>query len=399
VLVLMTTGVSIQGIEVGGGTRHILALAKNWARSGVSVDVVTTEKPPDALTVGTGFRLHVLGETRKTPIHARFSFLLSTFMPFFVYRRRISEISTRLDQGPDDSVWIAGSPYLADVLSVLINSHKFRSAGVVYIHHVVPSPWWFPRRRGGFGRSVLNWVLFQASLALVKIGGLTPALYTPSELSKNGWHFSDAILEDGAWLEDAYRPGPLSVARRNLACFVGRVSPTKGLDDMIATWELVSREAEAELVIVGKSASFDYEHHIRRAISRARLDTRVKLYGVISDEEKRALLASAAVFLFPSYEEGWSIAVMEAAALGAIPVVYDLPAYSYLGNDLARTPVGDVGGLASVVTTILKDPRLRLELSDKLVRRMERYRGEEIADRQLAFLESLLSEGRTTRLR
>ena len=390
VLVFMTTGVAIRGDDVGGGTRHILALARAWGSLGASVNVVTTEAPLEALTEGSVLQLHVLGRVVDPPVHPRLGFLLSTFMPFFRYHREISEISGKLSQNCDGLVLVAGSPYLADVLSVLVSARKSGLAKVAFLHHMIPPPWWFPRRRGGFVRSILNWLQFQASLVLVKIGGMTPALYTPSELAKSGWSFHGSVLEDQGWLSNTSEPRRQPKNRQGLACFVGRVSPTKGVNDVISAWGLVSQKSQADLIIAGKPVSHEYERKVQVAIRRAGLSSTIKLLGVISEEEKEALLSSASIFLFPSYEEGWAISVMEAASRGAIPVVYDLPAYAYLGCEWTRVPVGDISGLASQVTKILESPKLQADLSRKLIERMEGFKGEEIAERQLTLFRRLL---------
>lgn len=390
ILIFMTTGVSIGGVDVGGGTRHILALARAWGLLGASVDIVTTEAPPRSLSEGTSLQMHLLRPASSRSNHPRLSFLLSTFIPFFRNQRTISEISRNLSRDCRNLVLIAGSPYISDVLSVLVHSRKAGSAKVAFLYHVIPPPWWFPRRRGGTVRSLLNWLQFQITLALVKIGNVTPSLFTPSELNRSGWNFHGTILDDQVWLEGGLSPKSSSGLRERRACFVGRVSPTKGVDDMIAAWQLVSRRVQASLVIAGKPVSNEYEREILAKVGKAGLSGNVKFLGVISDKEKEALLSSSAVFLFPSYEEGWAISVMEAASRGAVPIVYDLPAYSYLGDELTRVRVGDISGLASQTVRVLESRELQAELSRKLIARTALFRGEEIAARQIAFFRGLL---------
>jgi glycosyltransferase involved in cell wall biosynthesis len=74
-------------------------------------------------------------------------------------------------------------------------------------------------------------------------------------------------------------------------------------------------------------------------------------------------MKSAKVFLFPSYEEGWGIAVSEALACEIPVVVYDLPAYSYAGNSIIKVMKGNTVAFAGEVIQLLSDEKARLSLS------------------------------------
>ena len=47
----------------------------------------------------------------------------------------------------------------------------------------------------------------------------------------------------------------------------------------------------------------------------------------ISGKDALSVVKSVLVFVFPSHEEGWGIAICEAMACGLAVVAYDLPAY------------------------------------------------------------------------
>ncbi|EQD71146.1 glycosyl transferase group 1, partial [mine drainage metagenome] len=84
-------------------------------------------------------------------------------------------------------------------------------------------------------------------------------------------------------------------------------------------------------MIGGDFESDSIERRFRSAVAKEGLTGAITLFGHLSEEAKQDLLSASKLFVFPSYEEGWSLAVMEAAAYGCVPVVYDLPAYDYLG--------------------------------------------------------------------
>jgi glycosyltransferase involved in cell wall biosynthesis len=89
-----------------------------------------------------------------------------------------------------------------------------------------------------------------------------------------------------------------------------------------------------------------------RLIARLDLTKSVELYDFISESEKAKLLEASVFFLFPSYEEGWSLSVMEAAAHGLVPILYSLSAYDYLGDGAVRVPVGDTDAMANAIVDL-----------------------------------------------
>jgi glycosyltransferase involved in cell wall biosynthesis len=103
-----------------------------------------------------------------------------------------------------------------------------------------------------------------------------------------------------------------------LAVFVGRLSPEKGLADLIAAWKQVQAELpNAQLIIVGSGPQ---EEHLR-GIS---LDQPSIQWAGATSQPQRYLRA-ADLFILPSHEEGISIALLEAMA-AAVPVVAtDIP--------------------------------------------------------------------------
>jgi glycosyltransferase involved in cell wall biosynthesis len=89
------------------------------------------------------------------------------------------------------------------------------------------------------------------------------------------------------------------------------------------------------------------------------------------------------VFVSPSVEEGWGIAVGEALIAGVPSVVYELPAYSHFGDLPLLAPLGDIEGFVDTVVGLLTD-RARLDA--------ERRRIEHSGDRLPRWNDLLASE-------
>ncbi len=117
------------------------------------------------------------------------------------------------------------------------------------------------------------------------------------------------------------------------AAFVGRLAPEKGLDTLVNAWPAVrAAHPGARLILIGEGP----ERHALEARARSLGLTlgpgqAVELPGASADPT--AALRDADLFVLPSREEGMSIALLEAMALG-IPLV----ATSIPGN---RRIVGD----------------------------------------------------------
>ena len=117
------------------------------------------------------------------------------------------------------------------------------------------------------------------------------------------------------------------------AAFVGRLAPEKGLDTLIDAWPAVrAAHPAARLILIGEGPE------------RPALEARVAALGLAlgpgqavelpgAAADATAALRDADLFVLPSREEGMSIALLEAMALG-IPLV----ASSIPGN---RRLVGD----------------------------------------------------------
>jgi glycosyltransferase involved in cell wall biosynthesis len=286
------------------------------------------------------------------------------------------------------SVVIASSPYPSDVVAVL-RLRRLGLAAAVYFHHLNPPPWWHPSRRGSPFRLLANWSFWTLGLAITKIAGFLPALDQPREMQGSGWVFP-RVMPDPGFLTAEGEPPPRMEPPTYAACFVSRVAPNKGVVDLLRAWRrVVQVHPEAKLVIAGRCYYRGFEARLLRSIRRWGLDGRVEYRGFLPAEEKRDLLLRSQLFILPSYEEGWSLAVMEAAHYGTVPVVYDLPAYAYLGLEEVKVPVGDIGALAERIIGLLGDPHRRKAIAGALGANVRAYNRRAAAELQAHYLEDL----------
>lgn len=132
----------------------------------------------------------------------------------------------------------------------------------------------------------------------------------------------------------------------NLACFIGRMVSQKGIFDLLKVMSEIARtQPDFRLVMVGTGPERDF---FVAEMQRLKL-ANIQLAGFISEAEKIVLLKKSAYFFFPSYEEGWGIALAEALYCECRCLCYELPHYrSIFGDFPAYVRLGDAGDFVRV---------------------------------------------------
>jgi glycosyltransferase involved in cell wall biosynthesis len=255
---------------------------------------------------------------------------------------------------------VAASHFFGDVLPLAIATTGRR---VVIVHHTMAPPW---NREGPLARNTLAYVAER--LSLVAVRQLATAIITSSQ------HVADGLRQAGyrqpvyitANAPDAFAgvPPPSSERRLGRVVCLGRLSPTKGLTYLLDAWRIVKRYVpNATLHIIG-----DGDRAYRALLERRAIDLgigdSVNFLGRVSRGEKERELFEAALFAFPSTEEGFGIALVEAMAAGLPCVTFDLPVFRGL-FDRGRIPVpaGDVERFAAAVIVLLKQEEARARLA------------------------------------
>ncbi len=385
IFILQTVGGFSSTGETGGGAFHAIGLAKEWTAAGHEVHFVTNMGDRGDEQYNGGYSLHRIASLKLLGQPSSFQFLLEMLLNHLVQWKSLkSLVASRLTAL---SIVLALSPYPSDTMAAFRLGRAFGLPAVVYFHHLNPPPWWHPWRRGNLLRLTMNWLLTLFALLLVKLGGLLPAIDQPKEMDRARWKFKE-VMADPAFLEPEDGVAASGMTPFYAACFVGRVAPSKGVLDLLYIWKkVIQRVPSAKLVIAGKCYSERFQRRIMHVIRQLSLQDSVEFRGFIPPQEKKKLLAQSQLFVFPSYEEGWSLGVMEAAYHGVIPVVYDLPAYEYLDGDIVKAPVGNISAMSDLVVDLLYDPGRVTSIAARLRSRVEQYGRSLIAQYEANYLE------------
>jgi len=189
-----------------------------------------------------------------------------------------------------------------------------------------------------------------------------------------------------------FPPLEYAQAQRSGAVFVGRLHPSKNPIDAIRAWQIVSRRFPQEvLTIIGAEEIPNYALELRALVAQLGLEARVRFAGTVTDEEKQAALIAAKVFLFPSLQEGWGIAVAEAMYAGLPCVTYDLPIFSEIfPTGRFAAPPGDVEMLAEHVNSLFADEELRSRYASEAASLAQNFTWERASRIEEAALSRLL---------
>jgi glycosyltransferase involved in cell wall biosynthesis len=182
------------------------------------------------------------------------------------------------------------------------------------------------------------------------------------------------------------------------AIFVGRLAAEKGLDILIDAWPKVRmHHPGACLTLVGEGPErTDLES---RAVSLGLTPgVEIAFPGVAADVT--AALRNADLFVLPSREEGMSIALLEAMALGIPLVASAIPGNRRIVSDFKHgrlAPAGDPSGLARVISEQWDNVDRAFHMSRAARHRVEQeFSIRAVARQHLKLFESLVGSKRET---
>ncbi|MGC9260874.1 MAG: glycosyltransferase, partial [Phycisphaerae bacterium] len=186
----------------------------------------------------------------------------------------------------------------------------------------------------------------------------------------------------GQWRQEM--KSTLGDINRPIALFLSRIHPKKGLDRLLPLWPAVLREHPELLLVIAGTGDPAYLAQIRELIQQHNLQNAVLLAGQLSGKAKWSALVDADVFILPSHQEGFSMAITEAMA-ARLPVVITREC-NFDEVERFHTGVvvrdGDMAAFVRHVADLLADATMRASMArngPELVR--ERFTWEATAEK------------------
>jgi glycosyltransferase involved in cell wall biosynthesis len=174
------------------------------------------------------------------------------------------------------------------------------------------------------------------------------------------------------------------------ASFLGRIVPSKGIFDLVKIWKKVCEHKKtSKLLIIGSGLT----ELLKEAARREGISENIILAGYVPEEIKLKLLRNSRLFVFPSYIEGWGIAIAEAMACGLPVVAYNLPVYKEVFDDkLITVPLGDVEEMARKVIYLLENPEIARKMGEANREFVKKYDWKTIAEKELFAIINLINK-------
>ena len=376
---------------ITGGEGHMLEVGKIWTRLGVNVEMVTT-KSGYAVCRDHGLRVNsfVLPlDGNRLGVIA--SYLMRMFQGLLIaWKLRHEAICA-----------YSSTDILPDILPALVVKFlNYRKPIMVcWVFHLVSH---FSTRRGSKMQNIISFLSQEVSHAIMRRYSdviFVDNSQVKAELNSIGFHKDRIhVVPLGIDKESIDNSEPIPSASYD-ACYLGRLHATKGVNDLADIWRFVTDvKKSAKLAVIGSDPTGSMLRKLQEKFRQYDLKGNVDFLGLVPRKSLFSVLKTCKIFLFPSYEEGWGIAVCEAMAAGLVPVVYDLPPYrEFFQGGVVTVPIGDRRALANAVIELLSDEEKRIELKQKAVLCASQYSWDNTASRELQVIRNRVAMSRDER--
>jgi glycosyltransferase involved in cell wall biosynthesis len=358
--VLVNTIESPESIRTAGGNVHAIEVAKRWR--GVDVTFFGPEFARRSLTAG-GNHFQSLPSCEPWAKNRAVVFLFRSLASLTNLRRLRS-----------CDILYSTSHFLPDVLPAILA--RFRRSAVC-VHHIISHP---RERRGSGSINSIAYMAERLSLFLIRVGMrhiIAGSRQAADILKDMGFRQPITITTNGV---DHILELPAASGRSG-ALYVGRLHPSKCVDDLLRAWQLVVAERPDEKLVIVGQGDIGYTQYLRTLADELGLQQHVVWAGPLSDGGRSAALFSAKVFVFASVEEGWGIAIAEAMSAALPCVTYDLPVFrGIFVKGRVSVPIGDIGSFARGTLELFNDPIYWSRLSEEALTLSHEFSWQRAAD-------------------
>jgi|GEM_PF-2660325 len=362
---------------MAGGLVHLIEVARRWEHFDLTVFGPSNARAvfEKALPAARFVALPSCGLIRSRAV----VFLLrAALAPFALLKLRTCD------------VLLAQSHFLPDVVPAVVFGG---SNAAVEIWHVQEPPW---HRPGSLLNNVLAFANERIGLFLVWLFLRTVIAGSRLVVQKTALLARKAVFVTTNGADHIVLPLSEHRGARAGALYVGRLHPTKGISDLISAWKIVVQKCGPQTLVIAGDGESAYVADLKRQIASLGLTECIQMAGPVCEQEKRALLVSVRAFAFPSYEEGWGIALAEAMAAGTPCVTYGLEIYEEVfPKGRLHAPLGDANAFAIQLVNLLSDDALNRKISREAMELGRSFRWRNAAEIEASALRSLPAASRT----
>lgn len=175
--------------------------------------------------------------------------------------------------------------------------------------------------------------------------------------------------------------------------FLARLVVNKGLGLLIEALALLPKDLAWELTVVGTGKSLaDFKNQVKKLS----LGRQVKFVGEVFGMKTIRYFQTHQVFCAPYFDEGGtSLSIIEAMACGLPVVGFENPAFGDVMKNYPNpelfVPIRDVKALATALTKIITQPKLRKSLGEWAAKRAKKFDWTKQAEKTATLYQKILA--------
>jgi glycosyltransferase involved in cell wall biosynthesis len=116
--------------------------------------------------------------------------------------------------------------------------------------------------------------------------------------------------------EDRFREKHSILAHQGILLFLSRIHPKKGIDVLLRTFASMDRLRTENVLVIAGTGEEAHVQSLKELTSSLGLDESVRWVGPLYEQSKWEAFSAADLFVLPSHQENFGIAVAEALAVG-----------------------------------------------------------------------------------
>jgi len=279
-------------------------------------------------------------------------------------------------RAPSFSLILSSSDFLPDVLPAFILKKRFPdSFWVQHIFHLLSSS---SNRLAYLGQK-LSFFFIKRKADLIVVDNCL----LKDELIRQGFSSQKVTVNYPGLKKDDFqeRKAPKGFLYDGL--FLGRIKKSKGVLELPRLWSrVVKKVPQARLAIIGKGDE-QIERKLKQMIVRHHLSKNISLLGFLSDKKVKETMKTSRLFIFPSFQEGFGLAPLEAQAYSLPVVVWNLPVYEEVfPGGMVKIPLGNIPQMAQKIVYLIRNEKEREKLSRRAYQNARRFSWSAAAKRE-----------------
>jgi glycosyltransferase involved in cell wall biosynthesis len=291
--------------------------------------------------------------------------------PFYISYcfRTVYSMIYMLVKGSKFDYIYSSSDFFPDVIPPFFNSLlRPSSHWIQVVHHFYP---YWNKRPGNIVYAFFGYYLQKISLKLIKSSNKIICVnndlfkFFTKQYTKQDIKLINVGIDLNRIENIKKKFDYIKLKKKYSAVYLGRLKPSKGIFDLPQIWKsVVKSNSNAKLVLIGEGSSKD-KKKLRSLILENNLQNSIKIMGFLSYEKIIKIFYQSEVFILPSREEGFGLAILEALTCDLKVVVWDLKVFRTVYNNLVfKSKCYDFNDFSNKIIKIINSKEYKNKISN-----------------------------------